>query len=161
MQQGSNKNSAIIGIIAIVIIAGAVIGTIALKPQSNTASGNNGSSTSSTTSDSTTTSTNIDPNATYKNGTYTASGSYSTPESTEDIEVTITVSNNKITEASVSQQASSRESRAYQADFASGYKSQVVGKDIATLQLSRVSGSSLTPRGFNEALNIIRSQAKS
>jgi hypothetical protein len=75
--------------------------------------------------------------------------------------VTITVSNNKITEASVSQQASSRESREYQADFASGYKSQVVGKDIATLQLSRVSGSSLTPRGFNEALNIIRSQAKS
>jgi FlaG/FlaF family flagellin (archaellin) len=66
MQQGSNKNTAIIGIIAIVIIAAAVIGTIALKPQSNTASGNNGSSTSSTTSDSTTTSTNIDPNATYK-----------------------------------------------------------------------------------------------
>ena len=49
----------------------------------------------------------------------------------------------------------------YQDDFVGGYKSQVVGKSIAEIQLGKVSGSSLTSRGFNEALDQIRNQAKS
>jgi len=37
----------------------------------------------------------------------------------------------------------------------------VIGKNIADVQLSRVSGSSLTPEGFNNALATIKSQAQS
>ena len=155
MQPKSN-NTAIIGIIAVVLIAAAVIGTIALKP-ADTSSGSNGSAGSSKSQSSGST---IDANATYKDGTYTATASYLTPETTEEIEVILTVSNNKVSDVSVRQEAQARESREYQADFANGYKTRVVGKDIGTLQLSRVSGASLTPRGFNDALDAIRTQAK-
>jgi hypothetical protein len=46
-----------------------------------------------------------------------------------------------------------------QTDFAANYKTQVIGKKIEGLELSKISGSSLTPKGFNDALEKIRSQA--
>ena len=96
----------------------------------------------------------------YKDGTYKATGSYSSPGGNEEIDVTITVSNGTITDTSVSPQAASRESLEYQQDFAATYKDSVVGKALATLQLGRISGSSLTNRGFNDALDQIRNHAK-
>ena len=151
VQQKSN-NTAIIGIIAVILIAAAVVGTIALKPSKSNTSDSAVSSGSTVST--------IDANASYKDGTYSATSSYRTPETVEEIAVTLTITNNKVSEVSVSQDAQARESRAYQADFADGYKAFVIGKDIGTLELSRVSGASLTPRGFNDALNTIRSQAK-
>ena len=97
----------------------------------------------------------------YKNGTYTASGSYSTPESTESISITVTIENDIVTATSAQNTAKDRESKEWQGDFISGYKSQVVGKAIASLSLGKVSGSSLTPTGFNNAIAKIRTQAQS
>lgn len=97
----------------------------------------------------------------YKNGTYTASGSYSTPESTESITITVTVENDVVTATSAQNTAKDRESKDWQGDFISGYKSQVVGRALASLNLGKVSGSSLTPTGFNNAIAKIRTQAQS
>jgi uncharacterized protein with FMN-binding domain len=97
----------------------------------------------------------------YKDGNYTATGAYDTPDGTETITVSVTLGGGTVKAASVSQQASSRDSREYQDAFASGYKTYVVGKDITTIQLSRVSGSSLTPQGFNDALEQIKTKAQS
>jgi hypothetical protein len=97
----------------------------------------------------------------YKNGSYQANGTYLTPEGSEDIAVNLTITNDVVTAASISQTPKNRESRQYQAFFASGYKQQVVGKSLAELKLSRVSGSSLTPAGFNQAVADIRTQAGS
>ncbi|MHD0330680.1 hypothetical protein ACY18M_17150, partial [Proteus mirabilis] len=58
------------------------------------------------------------------------------------------------------QQGQRGESREYQAKFASGFKTLVVGKKIDEVSLSRVAGSSLTSGGFNAALADIESQAK-
>jgi hypothetical protein len=44
--------------------------------------------------------------------------------------------------------------------FVSGYKQYVVGKNIASIHLDRVSGSSLTGAGFNAALARIEIEAK-
>ena len=44
--------------------------------------------------------------------------------------------------------------------FIDGYKSLVVGKDISSISLNRVSGSSLTSQGFNSAIQKIKSQAQ-
>lgn len=51
-------------------------------------------------------------------------------------------------------------SKRFQGEFADGYKAQVIGKPIAEVFLTKVSGSSLTPKGFNDAVEKIKSEAK-
>ena len=97
---------------------------------------------------------------TYKNGTYSAMGSYMTPEGQVAINVSVTITDDIITDANVTSASGDRTSVRYQNKFISGYKQYVVGKNIADVQLSKVSGSSLTPDGFNNALSQIKSQAK-
>lgn len=97
----------------------------------------------------------------YKNGTYSASASYMTPEGPETIAVTLTVTNDVVTDVTANVQATISDSRRYVNMFMSEYKAQVVGKSLASLKLGRVSGSSLTPQGFNDAVEQIRAQARS
>lgn len=96
----------------------------------------------------------------FKDGTYSATGNYQTPESTESISVTVTIAGDMITNTSASANAKNSESKAYLSDFIGGYKSKVVGKALASLQLGNVSGASLTPTGFNNAIAQIRAQAQ-
>jgi hypothetical protein len=56
--------------------------------------------------------------------------------------------------------ASDGRSERYHNMFISGYQQYVVGKNIASVYLTKVSGSSLTPSGFDDALTQIKSQAK-
>jgi hypothetical protein len=68
--------------------------------------------------------------------------------------------NGVITGTSATGGANDPEASQYQSQFISGYKSLVVGKSIDSVSLSRVSGSSLTSQGFNNALQQIKNQAK-
>ena len=96
----------------------------------------------------------------YKNGTYQATGTYDSPAGPESIGVSITISNDTITNSSVTLLAGDRTSQRYQQRFASSYQSLVVGQSVDSVQLGAVSGSSLTPIGFNNALATIKAQAK-
>lgn len=96
----------------------------------------------------------------YKNGTYSATGSYMSPGGPDQIAVTLTLANDIITDISVTPEPGDNHSAMYQNKFASGYKQYVIGKNIADVNLSVVSGSSLTPQGFNDALAQIKIQAK-
>lgn len=96
----------------------------------------------------------------YKNGTYSATGSYDSPGGMEQIGVTLTIQNDVVTGASVSPMPSDGTSARYQNMFASGYKAQVVGQSVDSINLQYVSGSSLTPIGFDNALASIKTQAK-
>lgn len=97
----------------------------------------------------------------YKAGTYNASEQYRTPESYEDINVSLAVGNDgTVTDASVSQSATNRQSAAYQESFKSEYKQYVVGKKLSDINLEYVSGSSLTSRAFDQAVSQIANQAK-
>jgi uncharacterized protein with FMN-binding domain len=98
-------------------------------------------------------------NATYKDGSYTASGSYLSPGGQETLTVHITLKSDTVTATSIDQTPVTQESEEYQADFKQNYTKLVVGKKINTIQLSRVSGSSLTSQGFNDALKQIETQA--
>ncbi|MDB5167098.1 MAG: Hep Hag family protein [Candidatus Saccharibacteria bacterium] len=99
--------------------------------------------------------------ATYKDGTYTANGSFYTPDGTEQIGVTLTLASNKITAVSIdSSSIYSGTSAEYTDRFSSGISSVVVGKNIADVQVYRISGASLTPMGFNNALSAIENEAK-
>jgi uncharacterized protein with FMN-binding domain len=115
---------------------------------------------SSSTSGTTATSTS-DNSSTYKDGTYTADGSYVSPGGQEEIAVTITVKSDLITAVSVKTVEADVEAAQYEAQFASGISGVAVGKNLATLSVGTVAGSSLTSRGFNVALTAIRSKAES
>jgi len=96
----------------------------------------------------------------YADGTYSATGSYSSPGGRESIELTVTIKNGVITSTDLVTNAKSGDARVYQSSFASGYKKLVVGKSVDSVSLSRVAGSSLTSNGFNNALDKIKTDAE-
>ena len=98
----------------------------------------------------------------YADGSYSSSGSYQSPAGSESISVTLVVKDDKVFSLSVASNAVNATGKIYQGKFISGINSLVVGKSIEELgSFSQVNGSSLTPNGFNQALNSIKSQALS
>jgi uncharacterized protein with FMN-binding domain len=114
-------------------------------------------SSSNANSGATTTSTN----ATYKDGTYTAPGTYVSPGGTEHISVKLTLKSNVVTAVSVTTVQADPTAASYERLFEGGISAAVVGKNINTLNVGVVAGSSLTSMGFTSALNTIKSEAKS
>lgn len=100
------------------------------------------------------------PMANYKDGSYSAVGSYLSPGGDETIKVDITLKGDVVTSVKTTAQATKPESKRWQETFISGYESMVVGKKIEDISLTKVSGSSLTPKGFMDALAKIEAQAK-
>jgi hypothetical protein len=96
----------------------------------------------------------------YKNGTYSATGSYMSPGGLDQLGVSLTLKDDVITDATVTDGANDGTSRRYQSIFIANYKQYVIGKKIENVKLGRVSGSSLTGQGFNAALLKIEAQAK-
>lgn len=142
----SNNNSGntmVIGLIVVALLAVATTGFVVVSQNGNTGE------IAST-----------QANGKFKDGSYTANGSYQTPGGIESIDLTVTISNNVIKDSSIKQNAISAEAHQYQAFFASGYKAEIVGKRIDSVSLSRVSGSSLTSSGFNKAIDDIENQAR-
>jgi uncharacterized protein with FMN-binding domain len=97
----------------------------------------------------------------YADGIYTATGTYDYHSGLESIEITLTLESGVITEASAVNQAEDPTSVRIQDDFIANFESEVVGKNIDEVELGKVSGSSLTPLGFNEAVENIKQQASS
>jgi hypothetical protein len=96
----------------------------------------------------------------FRDGTYTASGSYRTPGGTQSIIVTLTISKDIITRSSVTENAQGNTSEAFQGDFIANYQPLVIGRQLDQLSLTKVSSSSLTPNGFNRAVDSIEGQAR-
>jgi uncharacterized protein with FMN-binding domain len=169
-------------VISLVVIAGVVVyvdhtkalqttpiasttqtGQSAATPSSSSSSSgsnstNSSDSTSTTGSGSSSSST---PASGYKDGSYSVSSDYYVPHGYESITVNLTLQNGKITGASIQNSEGDPESARFQEDFASAYKSYVVGKSISGLQLGVVSGASDTTQGFNDALSQIATKAQS
>lgn len=101
-----------------------------------------------------------DENTKYTDGTYTASGEYTSPAGAEQVTVTLTVKDNVVTEVSSTESAENPKSQYFQKQFAEGVASAVVGKPIGSIALTVVNGSSLTPKGFMDALEKIKAEAR-
>ena len=96
----------------------------------------------------------------YTNGDFSASSGYYVPNGTETIKVSVTLKSGVIADAQITNSASDRESARYQQDFASVYKSYVVGKKISSLRIGILAGASDTSQGFNDAISKIAAQAQ-
>lgn len=152
------KNSArFIALAALVVIGGGAIAYALTGKKTEVTQESAVTTSSSTTS---TTDTANSSSSTYKDGTYTATGSYLSPGGTEQIGVTVTLKNNVVTDVSVTPKPVSEEGAQFQNIFSGNFKQYVIGKDIASIHLTTVSGSSLTPQGFNDALTKIEAEAK-
>ena len=158
MQSSSKKNmiisATIIGATALLIVGAVVVkGQPSTTPTTSTTSSTPASKPSNDSSGATT---NTSP---YKDGTYSATGSYSAPDGTQQIGITMTISGGKVTSTSAENKANGGDSSQYEDMFIADYKNSVVGKSIDKLQGS-VSGPSLTVIGFEDALTQIQNQAK-
>jgi uncharacterized protein with FMN-binding domain len=96
----------------------------------------------------------------YKDGTYSADGTYVSPNGTETVGVQLTLAGGTVKDVQITQHPSNPNTRKFQGEFAGGIAAQVVGKDIDELNVSKVAGSSLTSGGFNKALEQIKSEAR-
>lgn len=96
----------------------------------------------------------------YKDGTYNVNVSYQSPGGPNGLGVSVTLESDIIVDVSITEGANDAISQKFQDQFAEGYKVLVVGKNIDDVQLGKISGSSLTPKAFNDALNAIKTQAE-
>jgi len=95
----------------------------------------------------------------YRDGTYTADGSYAAPSGNETITVELTLEHDAVSAVTVTPHATGGNAAKFQGQFAEGIAVEVLGKDIDTLAVSRVAGSSLTSGGFQQALDAIKVDA--
>jgi uncharacterized protein with FMN-binding domain len=95
----------------------------------------------------------------YRDGDYTADGSYSAPSGTETISVDLSLEDDVVIFVEVTPHATEGNQKKFQNQFAEGIAAEVLGKDLDELTISRVAGSSLTSSGFNEALEAIKDEA--
>jgi len=158
MEQPKKLNPVIVALIVIVLVGIAATAAV-LVENSKQNSVDETSQVDDVPTDNETPATTVDTAINYKDGTYTEKGRYISPGGAESVDVTLTIANDIITEATVKANATRGESKDHQDDFISGFKSLVVGKDVDEVSLSRVAGSSLTPNGFNAALKLIKADA--
>jgi uncharacterized protein with FMN-binding domain len=162
MNESSGPNKTLVIIIVIVLLGLVAGGGYLLTKPSDTQDDTTSSQTSdkaeskSLSTQNQNTATN---SGTYVDGTYEATGSYISPGGREAIKVSLTISGNKVTDSTVTSEAKNPTAKGYQADFISGYKTSVEGKSVDEIKLDRVAGSSLTPNGFEDALEQIKKDA--
>ncbi len=143
-------------------IAGAAAGC-APSAQSGTSSPSTPSQAatnqSSSSSAAPSTGTQIAQTSGYKDGTYNADGTYTSPNGQETVGVQLTLSGGTVSAVNITVHPSNPNTKKFQTEFAGGIADQVVGKKLDDIKVSKVSGSSLTSGGFNQAVEAIKSQA--
>ncbi|MFJ4027633.1 hypothetical protein ACIPWF_03195 [Paenarthrobacter sp. NPDC089989] len=142
-----------------------IIGTAAAcapstQAPSQTSASQNGGQESTTSPSASSAASSGTTGSTYKDGTYSADGTYTSPNGQETVGVELTLAGDKVSAVNITTHPSNPNTRKFQGEFASGIAAQIVGKDIDELNVSKVAGSSLTSGGFNDAVQQIKSQAK-
>jgi len=142
------------------IIVLVIIGVVIILPKKAVVPATTDETTSVPIStDTATTTTGAPMISVYKDGTYSATGGYMSPGGPDTVNVSVTLANGVITDATVVSGANDPTSSHYQSIFIANFKPLVVGKNIDDVVLSKVSGSSLTSGGFNQALTKIKAEA--
>ncbi|MEV4775389.1 FMN-binding protein [Microbacterium sp. LWH12-1.2] len=145
------KGAALAGIAGLLVLAGCSAPADA-----------EGNTDTATSPESTTSSAPSDDAATdsaYKDGTYTAEGSYQTPETVEKVSVTLTLAKGVVTDVEVTGDPQAPETKQFQGQFIDGIADVVTGVPLDELKVDKVAGSSLTSGGFNQALETIKEEA--
>lgn len=101
------------------------------------------------------------PQSTYKDGTYSSEVTYMTPIRKEyKLDVKLTLKDSIVTASNVDY-SQGAELDPNPKRFEAAYKTEVIGKSLDSINLSRVGGASLTTTAFNKALVEIKADATS
>ena len=101
----------------------------------------------------------VDAAATVAARTIVGESSYTTPARlTHTIEVSLTLNGEMVTDVAVDYNNGAGPANDHQKRFDSAYRTQVVGKTLSEISLSRVGGASLTSAGFNKAVEAALAQ---
>ncbi len=147
---------------AIVIIAGIAYGVYALKnkPSDNSIISNDNTAVPPPS--------NTPPQAPpptleetkkYRDGTYSATGNYTSPAQKEEVGVELVIKDDVVISAKFTEHPSNPTTATMQGKFKAGFSTLVVGKKLDDIKLTVVNGSSLTPKGFMDALSKIKLEA--
>ncbi len=118
------------------------------------------SDTTTTPADNAAVSTAADSGGSYKDGTYSATGTYVSPGGQQSIGVTVTLASGNVTALELDRSHTKGVSATFQGKFASGINDLVIGKSIDELDdVKKVAGSSLTSGGFKKAIAQIKEDA--
>lgn len=97
----------------------------------------------------------------YKNGSYSTSVSYRVPSGVYEMGVDLSIQDDIITGVFIKKPAQREEnSEVYQSSFEQNINSEAIGKKIQDINLTRIGTSSITTKGFMEAVKKIQDQAK-
>jgi uncharacterized protein with FMN-binding domain len=145
---------------AAIALAGCSGGAAASGP-SHAASGSGSSSSASASSASSSSSASGSKGASggLKDGSYTARGDYTSPGGASAVDVAVTLKSGTVTALKVTPKAENPTAKGYEAQFASGVGTKVIGKKLTDLNVTKVSGSSLTSQGFDRAIAAIEKHA--
>jgi len=154
----SLQKAAPVAIVALIVIAGLALVMTQSSPAGTT---QNTTATTLPSSSAAPTSMQQITDVSFKNGEYTATGTYLTPGGQKEVELTVILEDNIVTNSAFVGKATDPASQRFQKEFGDNYSALVVGKNISEVKLSKVSGSSLTSGGFNEALAKIKLAAQS
>jgi uncharacterized protein with FMN-binding domain len=149
---------------AIALIAVAIIMVYSSKkttPETSSSTATPAASMAPAMTSPTTTESEAVSSGSYKDGVYEADGTYLTPGGEQRITIAVTLKDNVVTDSTFTSHAEGPASVRFQGEFGDNYKPMVVGKNVNELQLTKVSGSSLTPQGFMNALEKIKAEAQS
>ncbi len=155
--QNQGNSKLVAGIVAILVVIGGIFGFAVSKSKT--------AETTTPVVPSEPVATSVPPTDTtkrsaYKDGTYSATGSYMSPGGADRLGVSLTLKNDIVTSLTVTNMAGDGTSDRYQDKFIGGIQTLVVGKNIDSLNVDVVSGSSLTHKGFEDAVTQIKAQAK-
>ncbi len=97
----------------------------------------------------------------YKDGKHTVTTSYVAPgDANHTVIVTITLKDDIVTSSDIAFGGDQVEASSnFQSKFTAAYQTEVIGKTIDSIKLSRVGGASLTTNAFNEAVAKIKTTA--
>lgn len=90
---------------------------------------------------------------------YQATGSYMTPGGPEQIGIELSIKNGIVSNGVATVMGREGQSIRFQQEFANNFGPAVVGKKLSQLDTVNISGGSLTPQGFLDALDKIKQQA--
>ncbi len=154
-------------VVILVVGAGALAYTFLKKPDTAvttsvtpTTPDTSGATATTTVSGQTPPPTTAPGTSVYKDGTYSATGSYVSPGGNETIGVSLTLANGVVTAVTITPHPVNAEDGNFQNMFASGISPLIVGKNVVDANVKVVSGSSLTSRGFEQAVKKIEAEAK-
>ncbi len=95
----------------------------------------------------------------FTDGRYTQRGDYTSPGGASAVDVTLTLKSGVVTAMTVTPRAENPTAQSYESRFASGVNALTVGKKLTELNVTTVSGSSLTSQGFDKAIAAIEQRA--